>query len=75
MKSTRFKHFSSEQQTARLRRVIHNELTPLQREAIVEVYFHGKRLRQVAKDRGVTTSTVCRTLKRAEDKLRRFLQY
>ena len=35
----------------------------------------GQTLTQIAADRGVNKSTVCRTLKRAEDKLRRYLKY
>ena len=74
MKSTQFKHRYRNQQL-RIRAVIANELTPLQREAIVAVYFRGETLSQVADRRGVSRSTVCRTLQRAEEKLKRFLQY
>ena len=55
--------------------VIHQELTELQRYTILAYYFENKTLAQIAEERCVNKSTVCRTLKRAEDKLRRFLQY
>ncbi|MBR5463245.1 MAG: sigma-70 family RNA polymerase sigma factor, partial [Butyricimonas sp.] len=38
-------------------------------------YFQEQTLAQIAADRGVNKSTVCRTLHRAEEKLRRFLRY
>jgi hypothetical protein len=37
--------------------------------------YLNKNLVQIAQERNVNKSTVCRTLKRAENKLRRFLQY
>ena len=51
------------------------DLTPLQRETLIAFYFQEQTLTQIAADRGVNKSTVCRTLKRAEDKLRRYLKY
>lgn len=59
----------------RLSRVIEEELTPLQRETLIAFYFQEQTLTQIAADRGVNKSTVCRTLKRAEAKLRRYLKY
>lgn len=64
-----------EVQLKRVQRVIREELTELQRYTIVEVYFGKRTLTDIAKERGVSKSTVCRTLKRAEEKLRRFLKY
>lgn len=76
MKSTQFRHAEpSPSQIRRIRRIIREELTDLQREAILGVYFQGKSLTRIAKERNVSKSTVCRTLKRAEEKLKRFLQY
>ena len=51
------------------------QLTPLQRETLIAFYFQEQTLTQIAADRGVNKSTVCRTLKRAEAKLRRYLKY
>ena len=64
-----------EVQLKRVQRVIQEELTPLQRETLVAYYFQEQTLAQIAADRGVNKSTVCRTLQRAEEKLRRFLRY
>lgn len=64
-----------EQQIRRVKEVIREELTELQRYTIAAYYFENKSLLQIAEDRGVNKSTVCRTLKRAESKLRRYLKY
>ena len=62
-------------QLKRVQRVIREELTVLQREALLAYYFQEKSITEIARDRGVNKSTVCRTLHRAEDKLRRYLKY
>ena len=64
-----------EVQLKRVQRVIREELTPLQREALIAYYFQEQTITQIAEERGVNKSTVCRTLHRAEEKLRRFLKY
>ena len=64
-----------EVQLKRVQRVIREELTPLQREALIAYYFQEQSITQIAQDRGVNKSTVCRTLHRAEEKLRRYLKY
>ena len=64
-----------EVQLKRVQRVIQEELTPLQREALIAYYFQEQTITQIALERGVNKSTVCRTLHRAEDKLRRYLKY
>lgn len=69
------KRLPREVQLERVRQVIREELTELQRYTILAYYFDNKTLVQIAEERGVNKSTVCRTLKRAETKLRRFLQY
>jgi RNA polymerase sigma factor (sigma-70 family) len=55
--------------------VIQEELTPLQREALLGYYFQQRTITEIAADRGVNKSTICRTLHRAEEKLRRYLKY
>ena len=80
MKNTRFEKMLSYQiprgqQIQRLKALIQSELTDLQRYTIVAYYFEGKKLYQIARERGVNKSTVSRTMKRAEVKLRKFLQY
>ena len=62
-------------QIQRVKKVIATELTRLQREILEDVYFHGKKQSQIALERGVNRSTICRTLHRAEQRLRRFLRY
>ena len=50
-------------------------LTPLQRQTLTAYYFQEQTIPQIAAERGVNKSTVCRTLHRAENKLRRYLRY
>lgn len=64
-----------EVQLKRVQRVIREELTSLQREVLLAYYFQEKSITEIAQDRGVNKSTVCRTLHRAEGKLRRYLKY
>ena len=64
-----------EVQLQRVQRVIREELTPLQQETILAYYFGEQSITQIAASRGVHKSTVCRTLHRAEKKLRRYLKY
>ena len=64
-----------EMQLKRVQRVIQEELTELQRQTLIAYYYQKQTLTQIAQDRGVNKSTVCRTLKRAEEKLRRYLKY
>ena len=64
-----------EVQLKRVRRVIEEELTPAQREILTAFYFQKLTITQIARDRGVNKSTICRTLHRAEENLRRFLKY
>ena len=64
-----------EVQLKRVQLVIQEELTPLQRETLIAYYFQERTITQIAQERGVNKSTVCRTLHRAEQKLRRYLKY
>ena len=64
-----------EVQMKRVQQVIEEELTPLQREALIAYYIQGQSIPEIARDRGVQKSTISRTLHRAEEKLRRFLKY
>jgi len=70
-----FRQIPREQQIKRMKQVIREELTELQRYTILAYYFENKSVLQIAEERSVNKSTVCRTLRRAENKLRRFLQY
>lgn len=62
-------------QRRRIFRVIREELTEKQRRVLLAYYFQEKTVTQIAKERGVNKSTVSRTLRRAEDRLKRFLKY
>ena len=62
-------------QLTRIKNVVEQELTPLQREVILAYYFQGQNICRIAESRGVNKSTVCRTLHRAEKRLRRSLRY
>lgn len=62
-------------QLKRVQRVIQEELTELQRYTLVAYYFQEQKLAEIAEERGVNKSTVCRTLHRAEEKLRKYLKY
>ena len=64
-----------EVQLQRVRRVIAEELTELQRQTLAAYYFQEQTITQIARERGVNKSTVCRTLHRAEEKLRKYLKY
>lgn len=64
-----------EVQLKRVRRVIAEELTELQRDTLTAYYFQELSITDIARLRGVNKSTVCRTLHRAEAKLRKFLKY
>lgn len=62
-------------QLERVKRVVAAELTELQRQTLLAYYFQGMNICQIAQERGVNKSTVCRTLHRAEARLRRCLKY
>lgn len=62
-------------QMNRVRRVIEEELTQLQRQTLIAYYFQEQSIPQIAAQRSVNKSTVSRTLRRAEEKLRRYLKY
>lgn len=66
---------SRETQRKRLNRVIEMELTQVQREILLAYYFQGKTMEQIARERHICRSSVCRTLHRAEARVRRCLRY
>ena len=67
--------FPRQQQLERVRQVIRQELTPIQKQTLLAYYFQEMSTVQIARERGVSRSTVSRTLKRAENRLKRYLQY
>ena len=62
-------------QMQRIRRVIERELTVKQREIILAYYFQDKSIPEIAMERGIHKSSVCRCLQRAEKKVRLCLKY
>ena len=58
-----------------LRRAREQELTKRQREMVALYYDQGMTMPQIAERLGVSRSTVSRTLRRARDRLYRFLRY
>lgn len=58
-----------------LRRAILGELTQCQRECLAAYCMEGKKLEQIARERGVCVSTVWRHVQAAKKKVRRQLQY
>lgn len=80
MKSIRFEDNASirlppKVQRQRLHRVIREELTEKQRRTLLAYYFQQQTIPQIARHQGVNKSTVSRTLRRAEERLKRYLRY
>ena len=80
MKSIRFDGYEGPRlprqvQLKRLHRVIEAELTPLQQQTVIAYYFQNQTIPEIARERGVHKSTVSRTLRRAEERIRRCLRY
>ena len=61
-------------QMKRFNAVLNSELTPIQREVVVAV-MSGQRIKDIAADRAVSPSSICRTARRGFARLRRFLRY
>ena len=64
-----------EVQIRRILRVIEKELTPRQKETLEAHYFEELSASQIARRQGIHRSTALRTLRRAEDRIRRHLKY
>jgi RNA polymerase sigma factor (sigma-70 family) len=69
------KRLPREVQLQRVRNVIREELTRIERETLTAYYFQEMNIAQIAQARGVNKSTVSRTLKRAEARLQKYLKY
>ena len=70
-----FRQISREQQIRRVKAVIREELTEMQRYTLIAYYFENKTMLQIAQERSVNKSTISRTLRRAENKIRNILKY
>ena len=80
MKNTQFEaliptRLPEKVQRKRVNRVIREVLTEKQRQILLAYYFQQKTIPRIAAERGVNKSTVCRTLHRAEKRLKQYLQY
>lgn len=80
MKNTRFEvpghvYIPPKVQLERLKMVLREVLTPLQRYTVIAYYYQQKSIPEIARERRVNKSTVSRTLRRAEEKMKRYLQY
>lgn len=58
-----------------LTRCIREEITPRQREVLLLYYFRQMRQTEIADQLGVARSTVSRTIRRGEQRLKRCLRY
>ena len=68
-------HFDREESFVRLQKVMENELSQWQQTVIRAFYFEGKSQAKIARENDLNRSSVCRTLHRAEHRLKRFLTY
>lgn len=59
----------------KLLQIVQTELTPIQRTIVTECIINDRSQTDVAKELGVNKSTVCRTLKKATAKIKRFAKY
>jgi RNA polymerase sigma factor (sigma-70 family) len=76
MKNTPFEDTATrQQQVQRVQNIIRNALTPLQRETLMAFYFREQSISSIARERNVHRSTVARTLRRAEKRLKTYLKF
>ncbi|MBR2491611.1 MAG: sigma-70 family RNA polymerase sigma factor [Ruminiclostridium sp.] len=58
-----------------LGRALREDVTPRQQQVLFLYYVQGLNMRQIAEALGVERSTVSRTLKRGEERIRRRIRY
>ncbi len=59
----------------RMMTIIEHELTPRQQEILFAYYYDNKNIPTLAKEMGVHKSTISRSLRRSESRIRQILQY
>lgn len=69
------RRMTKEEAKKRISRVVEEELTQVEREVLVSYYLREMNIPTIARERGVNKSSVCRALRRAEKKLKRYLKY
>ncbi len=52
-----------------------NELTPKEFQALNDYYINGKKMKDIAEDRGVHPSTITRQIRRAKAKIAHIAEY
>jgi len=52
-----------------------NELSVIEFNVLKEYYINGKKMKEIARDRGVHPSTVTRQIRRAKEKIKRITKY
>lgn len=52
-----------------------NELTPKQFQALKEYYLNGRKMKDIAEERGVSPSTITRQIRRAREKVMHIAKY
>lgn len=62
-------------QLKRVKRVMEGELTDKQRQVVLDYYFRQLTIPEIAREQGVNKSSVSRLLKRAEQRLQKYLKY
>jgi RNA polymerase sigma factor (sigma-70 family) len=80
MKNTPYEGYLGRRMTTseakrRISRVVAGELSDVEREVLVAYYLREMKIPEIARERGVNKSSVCRALHRAEEKLRKYLKY
>ena len=78
MRNTRYENgrrllLSRPEAVKRIRYLIREELTDTQREVLIAYYFREMSIPEIAAERGVYKSAVCRVLQRAENRLKKYL--
>ena len=65
----------SESAAKKIAESVKNELTPRQQEFVRMYYIDQMTMYDIAAETGISVSTVSKTLKRARERLRKFLKY
>lgn len=52
-----------------------NELTPLEFKTLTQYYVDGRKMKDIAEERGVNPSTVTRQIRRAKQKIQHITNY
>lgn len=56
-------------------RAMKEELTPLEFQSLRDYYIHGKKMKDIALERGVNPSSITRQIQRAKNKIQHITKY